>query len=129
MQTQYVTCPNCRTQNASAGGLCSNCGSMLPVNPMPLQQVYSQKPPGSDKKLAAGLCGILLGGLGIHKFILGYQTEGIIMLAVWILGLIFLCGIPSMVISIIGIVEGIMYLTKSDEEFSQTYILGKKAWF
>ena len=129
MQTQYVSCPTCRSQNIAGGALCSNCGTMLPPSPMPMQQVYTQKPAGADKKLAAGLCGILLGGLGIHKFILGYQTEGIIMLAIWLGGLIFLCGIPSMVISIIGIVEGIMYLTKSDEEFAQTYILGKKAWF
>ncbi len=129
MQTQYVTCPNCRSQNLAQSGLCSNCGTMLPVSPMPMQQVYTQKPPGADKKLAAGLCGILLGGLGIHKFILGYQNEGIIMLVIWLVGLIFFCGIPSMVISIIGIIEGVMYLTKSDEEFAQTYILGKKAWF
>jgi|TARA_B100001971_G_scaffold3705_1_gene3041 TM2 domain-containing membrane protein YozV len=40
---------------------------------------------GADKKLPAGICGILIGALGIHKFILGYQTEGIIMLLVTIL--------------------------------------------
>ena len=94
-----------------------------------MQQVYTQRPAGADKKLAAGLCGILLGGLGIHKFILGYQNEGIIMLVIWLVGLIFFCGIPSMVISVIGIIEGVMYLTKSDEEFTQTYIMGKKPWF
>ena len=38
--------------------------------------------PGADKKLVAGLLGILLGGLGIHKFYLGYQKEGLIMLLV-----------------------------------------------
>ncbi len=89
----------------------------------------SGKPVGSDKKIAAGICGILLGALGVHKFVLGYTTEGIIMLATTILGGIFLCGIPSMVMSVIGIVEGIMYLTKSDEDFSHTYITGKKGWF
>jgi hypothetical protein len=30
---------------------------------------------------------------------------------------------------ILGIIEGIIYLTKSDEEFYQTYQVGKKAWF
>jgi TM2 domain-containing membrane protein YozV len=129
MQTQYVTCPNCRSQNLAGYGQCSNCGSILPAGPMQPAGGYAPKPPGADKKLAAGLCGILLGGFGVHKFILGYQTEGIIMLAIWVAGIIFLCGIPSMVISIIGIVEGVMYLTKSDEEFSQTYIMGKKPWF
>lgn len=130
MATQYVTCPNCHTQNLSPAGRCTNCGTMLPfAPPAPMQPVYTQKPAGAEKKLAAGLCGILLGSLGIHKFILGYNTEGIIMLALS-LGLgFFTCGISSVVMSVIGIVEGIMYLTKSDEEFVATYINNKKPWF
>ena len=80
---------------------------------------------GADKKVAAGICAILLGALGVHKFILGYTTEGIIMLAVTVLTL----GIAGFVMSIIGVVEGVMYLTKSDEEFVQTYIVNKKGWF
>src|ERR1700745_3825598 len=40
---------------------------------------------GASKKMAAGLCGILLGSLGVHKFILGYNTEGIIMLLITLL--------------------------------------------
>ena len=97
---------------------------------MPMQPygMYDPKPPGADKKVAAGICGILLGSFGVHKFLLGYTTEGVIMLVTWLLGL-FLCGIPSLIINIIAIIEGITYLTRSDEEFSQTYILGKKGWF
>ncbi len=103
----------------------------MPINPMPMQPYggYGGKPAGSDKKIVAGICGIVLGGLGVHKFIMGYTTEGIIMLVTWIVGMFLLCGIPSLVVSVIGIVEGIIYLTKSDEEFSQTYVLGKKSWF
>lgn len=104
---------------------------------MPMQQVnYGQaKPAGADKKIAAGLCGILLGSFGVHKFILGYQQEGIIMLAItlvaWVITFVT-CGIGDFLVfipSIIGLVEGIMYLTKSDEEFVQTYIINKKPWF
>ena len=84
---------------------------------------------GANKKMAAGLCGILLGGFGVHKFILGYQTEGIIMLAVWLVGLFLTCGIASAAVSVVGIIEGVMYLTKSDEEFVRTYIQNKKGWF
>ena len=104
---------------------------MLPAVAMPMQPYggYAPKPPGADKKLAAGICGILLGAFGVHKFVLGYTTEGVIMLVIWLVGLIFFCGIPSIAINIIGIIEGVMYLTKTDEEFSQTYILGKKGWF
>jgi TM2 domain-containing membrane protein YozV len=80
---------------------------------------------GAEKKVAAGICGILLGALGIHKFVLGYSTEGLIML----LGTLFTCGIAGAVFSIIGLIEGITYLTKSDEEFVRTYVQNKKAWF
>ncbi|MCL4742082.1 MAG: TM2 domain-containing protein [Candidatus Omnitrophica bacterium] len=77
------------------------------------------------KKIAAGICGILLGALGIHKFILGKTVPGIIMLLISVLSLGFLSVIPG----IIGLIEGIIYLVKSDEEFYNTYIVGKKNWF
>jgi TM2 domain-containing membrane protein YozV len=79
----------------------------------------------NSNKIAAGICGILLGSLGVHKFILGYNKEGVILLLVTVLT----CGIGGAVTSIIGLVEGILYLVKSDEEFVQTYVTNKKAWF
>lgn len=78
-----------------------------------------------NKRIMAGIFGILLGALGIHKFILGYTSQGIIMLLVSVLSLGILSAIPS----IIGLIEGILYLTKSDEEFYQTYIAEKRPWF
>ncbi|MGB0744701.1 MAG: TM2 domain-containing protein, partial [Opitutales bacterium] len=44
------------------------------------------KPAGAEKKIVAGILGILLGALGIHKFVLGYTKEGVIMLLVTIFG-------------------------------------------
>lgn len=85
----------------------------------------SDQPAGADKKIVAGICGILLGSLGIHKFILGYTKEGVIMLLVSLLT----CGVAATVMWIIGLIEGIIYLTKSDEEFVATYVTGKKGWF
>jgi len=130
MATKYVICPGCSSQNTGLNTRCMNCGAMLPVSPMPMQHVPrgQSKPVGSEKKLAAGICGILLGGLGVHKFILGYTTEGVIMLVTYLAGFL-LCGIPSLVVTVIGIIEGIMYLTKADEEFVSTYIINKKPWF
>jgi TM2 domain-containing membrane protein YozV len=96
----------------------------------------SNQPAGAEKKIVAGICGILLGGLGVHKFILGYNLEGVIMLIVTLVGgpLIGLvtCGVgfgACFIMSIIGVIEGIIYLTKSDEEFVQTYVQNKRAWF
>ncbi|MDP0489493.1 MAG: TM2 domain-containing protein [Verrucomicrobiota bacterium JB023] len=77
--------------------------------------------PGADRKLVAGILGILLGGFGVHKFYLGYQKEGIIQLVVTLLS----CGIAH----IVGIIEGVLYLTKTDQEFVDTYINGRKGWF
>ncbi len=139
MATNYLTCPNCQSQNPGNFQICSNCGSSLPISPMPMQHQPNygmrSKPAGADKKIAAGICGIVLGGLGIHKFILGYQQEGIIMLSAYLVALviaIITCGIGTPLIfipAVVGIIEGIIYLTKSDEEFVQTYIIGKKPWF
>mgnify|MGYP002700299386 CR=1 FL=1 len=84
---------------------------------------------GENKKLLAGILAILLGSLGVHKFILGYNKEGIIMLVVTLIIGTFTCGVGASLMGIVGLIEGIIYLTKSDEEFYATYQIGKKAWF
>jgi TM2 domain-containing membrane protein YozV len=90
-------------------------------------------PDFKDKKIVAGILGIVVGSLGVHKFYLGYMTEGAIMLGVtivsFILTLVFIGVFGVMAMSIIGLIEGIMYLTKSDEEFVMTYGVNKKPWF
>lgn len=85
---------------------------------------WNQAPPNytqENKKILAGILAIVIGSLGIHKFILGYTQEGIIQIVITIVT----CGIGG----IIPLIEGIIYLTKSDEEFYQTYQVGKRAWF
>ena len=138
MATQYVTCPRCSAQNSSLNTTCMTCGSALPIAPMPMQQVPNYggaQPAGADKKILAGILGIVLGGLGIHKFVLGYNQEGVILIGVYLVSIVIAmvtCGIGIPLIfvpTIIGIIEGIIYLTKSDEEFVQTYIVNKKPWF
>ena len=79
------------------------------------------KPNGAEKKIAAGIFGILLGGFGVHRFYLGDTQGGLIRIAITIVT----CGIGQL----IGLVEGIIYLTKSDEDFAQTYIVERKQWF
>ena len=69
--------------------------------------------------------GILLGSLGIHKFILGYTGAGAILLVVTLAT----CGVAGVVMHIIGLIEGIIYLTKSDEEFVRTYVDNRREWF
>ncbi|MCM4167606.1 hypothetical protein KCTC52924_00891 [Arenibacter antarcticus] len=88
---------------------------------------------GENKKILVGILAIVFGQLGVHKFILGYQKEGIIMLVTTVIGYATMCFIIGsfivMATMIVGLIEGIIYLTKSDEEFYNTYQVGKKPWF
>jgi len=86
-----------------------------------------------NKKVLAGILAILFGSLGIHKFVLGYNSEGIILLVVTAIGYATLCfligGFILTATSLIGLIEGIIYLTKSDAEFYEMYQRNKKPWF
>jgi TM2 domain-containing membrane protein YozV len=88
---------------------------------------------GDNKKILAGILAIILGSFGVHKFILGYQKEGIILLAITLVGIVLSCiGIGVFIVwitGLVGLVEGIIYLTKTDEDFYNTYQVGRKPWF
>src|SRR3989338_8907108 len=73
------------------------------------------QPTGPDvtsKRITAGVLAIVLGGLGVHKFYLGETGTGIL----------YLCFSWTMIPSIIGFIEGIIYLTKTDDEFYRRYV-------
>lgn len=95
----------------------------------PYQQPDAQAAPNTKDHVAAGLLAIFLGSLGIHKFYLGYNTPGFIMLAVTIVGSIFSLGLAGLAMVVISIVEGVLYLSKSQTEFEQIYVFNKKEWF
>ena len=119
-------------------------GSVPPPYHPPLGSV--PPPDGFDRdrvsriKVIAGVLGILLGGFGIHKFVIGAVVPGVIMLVVTLLGTCLFvgagwlmiglpCGLGPAAIGVIGFVEGILYLTKSDEDFNRIYLVGKRGWF
>lgn len=102
-------------------------GQQSGYQPSYQQGAYVQA--GSKNKLAAGLLAIFLGSLGIHKFYLGYTKAGVIMLVVTLVGSLFTLGLAGLVMGIIAIIEGVIYLTKSDYDFYQTYEVGEKQWF
>ena len=124
-------CTRCGAINDEAAQYCTSCQAPLSsvsgnVGYQPMQsvnpaQMTDWKQIGADKKIIAGILGILVGGFGVHKFVLGYTTEGLIQIAITFIT----CGVGS----IIGLIEGIIYLTKSDEDFVRTYIQNKKGWF
>jgi TM2 domain-containing membrane protein YozV/RNA polymerase subunit RPABC4/transcription elongation factor Spt4 len=94
---------------------CTSCGAILNADAemCPECGVEQTVGAGGDKeKLVAGLLGILLGGLGAHKFYLGDTRMGVV----------YICFSWTLIPSIIGLIEGIIYLTKSDAEFQREYV-------
>ena len=108
-------CTNCQAPLSSVAAVINRCSLLIQG------ALTDWKALGADKKIVAGILGILVGSLGVHKFVLGYTTEGHHHARVTLLT----CGVGSL----IGLVEGIIYLTKSDEDFVRTYIQNKKGWF
>ncbi|BBO34107.1 TM2 domain-containing protein [Lacipirellula parvula] len=124
-------CPTCGAQIAANSQMCPKCGAIQPTylgeatRSVGKLQVDPAIRDAASKKITAGICGIMLGSFGIHKFVLGLNTAGIIMAATTICT----CGIGSVIMGTIGFIEGIIYLTKSDDDFYETYIVEKKSWF
>ena len=77
-------------------------------------------------RMTAALLAFFLGAFGIHKFYLGYKNPGIITLLCGAVGILFF--LPWFAALILGFVEGVIYLTKSDEEFQEIYVQNKKEW-
>ena len=127
-----MECKSCGAQvddNANQCPYCNAAVSRVVANTVTVVQGLTTPPAqgtaSPPSKIAAGICGILLGALGIHKFILGYQKAGFIMLGITVLS----CGYGGIILGIIGLIEGIIYLTKSDQEFLEMYVNNKKEWF
>jgi len=123
--------------------VCVKCGASISTGGM-FQTVTSKVrsvgggTPGAKSKVTAGLLAILLGGFGVHKFYMGSWGWGLLYLANLFLFLpiaIFLAAItvgllsPLVMLSgliasaqgIVGLIEGIIYLTTSDENFAAKY--------
>jgi predicted RNA-binding Zn-ribbon protein involved in translation (DUF1610 family)/TM2 domain-containing membrane protein YozV len=125
-------CHECGAQIRAKAVICPKCGVEQPV---PADRSFrGGRREGGNNRIGAGVCGILIGGLGIHKFILGLTGPGLTMLLVSIFGAVLTpCLIAPILapftMGIIGLIEGIIYLSKSDEDFYQTYIVDKRGWF
>lgn len=119
-------CPQCGAPLPPGATRCKYCGEVISQPQQyapPPPPAYAQQPPyytqqpcymdGIDprwpikNKIVAGLFGIFLGGLGIHKFYLGKTGMGILyILFCW-------TGIPE----VVGFIEGIVYLASNDHNF------------
>lgn len=103
-------CHACGSVIRKEAEICPSCGVR--------QHDVSATEAGKDR-VTAGVLAILLGWMGAHKFYLGYNTMGILYLC------FFWTGIPA----ILGLAEGIIYLLKTDREFTETYVEHRKSLF
>lgn len=97
-------CHSCGKTMSETAVTCPHCGAMNP-----LVNGTSGMTEMQSKRIAAGLLAILLGAFGVYKFYLGDTSMGILYLC------FFWTGIPA----IIGIIEGVIYLTQTDAEFAK----------
>ena len=93
------------------------------------RQSYAAEAIRKKDHVSAGLLAIFLGMFGVHKFYLGCNNAGFIMLAVSIIGGMFTFGLAAAVIWLIAVIEGIVYLTKTQTEFDRIYVLNQRDWF
>ena len=131
-------CKNCGKEILEGDKFCTHCGASIKndgTNKARNIEVRQSVTTMSDEKnkITAGLLAIFLGAFGVHKFYLGYKTQGIIMLVVTIIGIIlsvvFIGFFAVFAMSLIAFIEGIIYLTKTDKAFYEVYVLGNKPWF
>lgn len=94
---------------------CSSCGNVIKseaeICPECGVRQQTQANSGKDRTTTAILA-LLLGGLGAHHFYLGNTVRGVL----------YLIFVWTFIPAIVGLIEGIIYLTKSDEEFHQKYV-------
>lgn len=113
-----ITCPECGNTVSDQATSCPHCGKPLNAfsqtgnnNSAGTNNSYSGTPSGKDR-VTAGILAILIGSLGVHYFYLGKTMPGIVFL-------LFCCtGIPS----VLALIQGILMLTMTDEQFDQKYV-------
>ena len=94
-----------------------------------LGQVLQWREMLMKSKVVAGTAAILMGGLGVHKFYLGYYVQGLLLLTISVIGFYRPGFVINAVIGVVTAIEGIIYLVKTDDEFHRTYVEGRKPWF
>ncbi len=85
-------CQQCGEETNPRAKFCTGCGVRL----------ATYIPENAKSKIVAGLLGIFGGGIGIHRFYLGFMMRGVIQIIVTLLT----CGVGALW----GVIEGIMIL-------------------
>lgn len=99
-------CSECGEIIRARAEICPHCG----VRQIPYGGLGTVAPNGKSR-LAAVLFAFFLGGFGAHKFYLGKIGMGVIYL--------LLCW--TFIPALLGVIEGVLLLVMSDDEFVRRY--------
>lgn len=110
-----LKCTNCGTRKGLGDNYCYRCGSRIKSNSIEVCEFCGAKLNNNidelnikiKNKLLAGLLALFLGGMGIHRFYLGYIKIGIVQLSLWVLGY-FTGGITWVIVQIWALIESIL---------------------
>ena len=91
------------------------------AQPQTSNDIFDNGPSGKSRGVA-GLLAIFLGWLGIHYFYMGKSTPGLVFLLVSLIGGIITCGVLAGVVWIVALIQGIMIMTMSQQDFENKYI-------
>ncbi len=103
-------CHECGAVIRARAEICPKCGVRQPMAGAVGANGLSVTPSGKSR-IAAALFAFFLGGIGVHKFYTGR--------VVW--GILYILFCWTFIPAIIALVEGIIYLTMSDEAFARKY--------
>ena len=106
----------------------SSCASAQSLPQWPDQMCDSQNIAPAKDHIAAGILAIFLGLFGIHKFYMGFTNEGFIMLGITVVGSLATFGAAALIVQLIAVVEGLIYLLKTQNQFEQDYVYGRRSW-
>ncbi len=124
-------CTRCGQTLQQSMEWCGRCGKLTRPRPsappqMPRMAIHAAAVPScTSLRLSAGLLAIFLGYFGVHKFALGMTGAGLTMLLITLLSCFWL----SPVMALIGLIEGVIYLSQTEANFHRKYIIRKQAWF
>lgn len=110
MDDKATVCVNCGVAKGVGKIYCQNCGNPTDPNAAVCVKCGVALQQGGKSKIAAGLLGIFLGGLGIHNFYLGYTKKAVVQLLLCLVGGVLTFGVLSYIVGIWGLIEGILIL-------------------
>lgn len=133
-QPRMKFCQECGERIRAKAEICPKCGVRQPyVRDYDPGDSSEPSRSSSSDRTTAGILAILVGCFGVHKFYLGLTGPGVVLLVTTlvscVLALCYIGLLGLMATCTVSLIEGIIYLTKTDAEFHREYVVRQRQWF